>query len=395
MTRTAIAAAWAVGILTLGTSLVPVVNGPQGYDTAPLTTAVHALLHGGEVYTGSGAGDFLYPPSALALLLPLGAVGVAWAGRAFFVVDLVSILVATAMLLKLFGLHWRGVAGAVALFGLGLAWPVIFTIDAGNVNGPVLLGLAAFLLAANRGRWLVAGVCLGVTLALKPILVPVLVVVAIYRRWAALGVAVALPVVLSAPLLLGVPATRAFFHTTVPMLFHGQNAQIQAASVSLRSAATRLSIPDAVAYSAEVAVVLITAALLWRRSRGSAAEPRRLVEVTTIALVGAFLLSSFAFSHYGIFLLPFAISLVDRTSPHRHWLTVGALFCIAARQSWGLSRLPQRLDDVLAQRFTFALLFLLLAFWLGMRREAARSVNLASAPVLTPTAERAETAPLG
>jgi hypothetical protein len=96
------------------------------------------------------------------------------------------------------------------------------------------------------------------------------------------------------------------------------------------------------------------------------------VELTTIALVGGFLLSTFAFSHYGIFLLPFAISLADRSSPHRHWLMMGALFCIATRQGWGLNQLPHRADEVLAQRFTLALLVLLVAFWLGIRRETLR-----------------------
>jgi arabinofuranan 3-O-arabinosyltransferase len=373
VTRATIVAAWTVGILCLGTSLVPIVNGSQGYDTAPLTTAVHALFNGGHIYTGKGAGDFLYPPSALLLLLPLGAFGIAWAGRLFFLVDLATILAATGLLLHLFGLRWRGLAGAIAVFGLGLALPVNFTLDAGNVNGPILLGLAGFLLAAARKRWIVAGVCLGLTLALKPILVPVLLVVVLYRRWETLATAVAIPVVLSAPLLLAVASTRAFFHTTIPLLVHGQNAQIQDASVALRSAAARLAIPNTVSRSAEIAVLLITFALLWYRWRGSTLEPRRLVELTTIALVGGFLLSTFAFSHYGIFLLPFAISLTERSSPHRHWLTGGALFAIAARQGWGLRRLPHRVDEVLGQRFTLALLALLLAFWLGVRREAAAS----------------------
>jgi arabinofuranan 3-O-arabinosyltransferase len=378
VTRATLTAAWTVGILSLGTSLVPIVNGRQGYDTAPLTTAVHALFNGGQVYTGKGAGDFLYPPSALLLLLPLGALGLAWAGRLFFLVDLATVLAATGLLLHLFGLRWRGLAGAIAVFGLGLALPFTFTLDAGNVNGPVLLGLAGFLLAAARKRWILAGVCLGLTLALKPILIPVLLVVVLYRRWETLATAVAIPVVLSAPLLLAVASTRAFFHTTVPLLFHGQNAQIQDASVALRSAAARLAVPDAVTRSAEIVVLLVTLALLWRRRRGSTLEPRRLVELTTIALVGGFLLSTFAFSHYGIFLLPFAISLAERSSPHRHWLTVGALYCIATGQGWGLRHLPQRVNDVLAERFTLALLALLLAFWLGVRREA---VAFRSAPV--------------
>lgn len=372
MTRTFLVAAWTVAVLSMGTNLVPIVNGPQGYDTAPLTHAVHALLDGGQVYTGRGAGDFLYPPSALLLLLPLGALSIAWAGRLFFVVDLATILCAAALLLHVFGLRWRGPAGAITLFGLSLAWPVIFTLDAGNVNGPVLLGLAGFLLATLRGRWLAAGACLGLTLALKPILVPVLLVVALYRQWRTLGIAVGIPVGLSALVLLAVPSTRSFFHTTLPLLLHGQNAQIQEASIALRSAAARLSVPDPATYVVEAAVALITLALLWRRWRGSQTEPRRIVELTTIALVGGFLLSTFAFSHYGIFLLPFAISLADRSSPHRHWLTMGALFCIATRQGWGLNQLPHRADEVLAQRFTLALLVLLVAFWLGIRREALR-----------------------
>jgi arabinofuranan 3-O-arabinosyltransferase len=370
VTRTSLTAAWTIAVLSMGTNLVPVVNGSQGYDTAPLTKAVHAFLNGGQVYTGKGAGDFLYPPSALLLILPLGALGIAWAGRLFFLVDLATILCAAGLLLNVFGFRWRGPAGAITLFGLSLAWPVIFTLDAGNVNGPVLLGLAGFLLATVRGRWLAAGACLGLTLALKPILAPVLLVVALYRRWKTLGIAVGIPAGLSALVILAVPSTRSFFHTTLPLLLHGQNAQIQEASIALRGAAARLSVPDPATHVIEAVVALITLALLWRRWRGSPIEPRRVVELTTIALVGGFLLSTFAFKHYGIFLLPFAISLADRSSPHRHWLTAGALFCIATRQGWGLNRLPHRVDEILAERFTLALLVLLLVFWLGIRREA-------------------------
>jgi arabinofuranan 3-O-arabinosyltransferase len=373
MARATVVSAWTVAMLAFATSLVAVVNAPQGYDTAPLTKAVHAFVHGGHPYTGAGAGGFLYPPAALLVLLPLAAFGVAWAGRLFFVVDVVSILLASAILLQLFGLRVRGFAGAVVLFGISLAWPVIFTLEAGNVNGPILLGFACFLWAATRRSWTTAGTVLGFTLAVKPILAPVLLVVALYRRWHAFAVAVVIPLVLSASVLIAVPSTRSFFHTTLPLLVHGQNSRIQRSSVSLWSAAARLSIPTPAIRFAQAAVILVTLALLWRRWRADAYEPRRLVELTTIALVGGFLVSSFAFEHYGIFLMPFVISLLaDRTSPHRHWLTVGALFCIAARQGWVLNRLPSRVNDVIAQRFTFALLALLVAFWLATRREAKR-----------------------
>lgn len=375
------AAFWALGLLSLGTALVPIVNGSQGYDTAPLWHAVRALLEGGDVYTEKGAGDLLYPPSALLLLLPLGAFSLAWAGRLFFVVDLATILLATAMLLQLFGLRWRGLAGAVALFGISLAWPVLFTLDAGNVNGPILLGFAAFLLATERRLWTAAGVSLGVTLALKPILAPLLLVVMLYRRWKSLVVAVLVPALLSGIVLLVAPATRQFFDEALPLLFHGQNQQIQDVSIAIRSVAERLSIPDPLTAAIEVGVVAVTALLVWRRWRNDDVEPRRLVELSSIALTGAFLVSTFAFPHYGIFLLPLAVSIADPSSPHRHWVTWTALFCIASPLGWKLDLLPSGVNDVLGERFTFALLLLVGSFWLALRREQ-RSHDLATEPLL-------------
>jgi arabinofuranan 3-O-arabinosyltransferase len=277
--------------------------------------------------------------------------------------------------LQLFGLRWRGLAGAITLFALSLAWPVTYTLDAGNVNGPILLGLAVFLLTADRGRWTTAGLSLGLTLALKPILAPVLIVVALYRRWSTLLIAVAVPVVLSAPLLAFIPATRGFFDTTFPLLIHGQNKQIQEASVALHSAAARRAVPSPLTAALEVGVLVLTLWLVWRRARSPDCEPVRLVESTAIVLAGSFLLSSFSFAHYGVFLLPFAVSVVARPSPHRNWLTLGALFCIGARQSWRIDFLPDRIDHVLGERFTLALLALLLSFWLVARPAAAGATS--------------------
>lgn len=363
------AAFWTLGLLSLGTSLVPIINGGQGYDTAPLWHAVRALLDGGEVYTAKGAGDLLYPPSALLMLLPLGGFSLAWAGRLFFVVDLVTILVATAVLLHLFGLRWRGLAGGIALFGISLAWPVLFTLDAGNVNGPILLGFALFLLAVERGHWTAAGIFLGLTLALKPILAPLLIVVVLYRRWKALVVALAIPGLLSALVLLAAPQARGFFSKTLPLLFHGQNQEIQDVSISLKSMAERISIPDPVTAVMQVMILAVTLVLLWCRWHRDESEPRRLVELSSIALVGTFLASSFAFPHYGIFLLPLAVSITDPFSAHRDWITWGALFCIASPIGWELDLLPGAVNDALAERFTLTLFLLLVSFWIVLRRQ--------------------------
>jgi arabinofuranan 3-O-arabinosyltransferase len=304
------------------------------------------------------------------MLLPLGAFSLAWAGRLFFVVDLATILLATGVLLRVFGLRWRGIAGAIALLGISLAWPVLFTLDAGNANGPVLLGLALFLLAAADGRWTAAAIFLGLTLALKPILAPVMVVLLLYRRWKAFLVALAIPAVLSSLVLLAAPQARDFFGTTLPLLLHGQNQEIQDVSVSLKSVAERLSIGDPVAIALQLIVLVATLLLLWERYRGDEREPRRLVELSSLVLIGAFLASSFAFPHYGIFLLPLAVSLTDPYSAHRNWMTFAALFCIATPIAWQLDLLPDLANDILAERFTLALLLLLVAFWVALRRRS-------------------------
>jgi arabinofuranan 3-O-arabinosyltransferase len=376
---------WVLGGLSFVTSVARTVEA-QGYDTVPLWTAVHALLAGEPVYTEQGAGDFLYPPSALVLLLPLGAFDLAWGNRLFFFVDLAAILVATAMLLELFGLRWRGLAGAVALLGLSVAGPVLFTLNAGNVNGPILLGLVAMLVAARRGSWLAAGLFLGATLALKPILAPLLVVLLLYRRWGSAAVAVAIPVLLSAPVLLAAPATRSFFDTTIPLLLRGQDTRIQEVSFSLKSTLERLSVPATMIPPLQAAVVIFTAYLLWRRWRIAPAEPRRLVELCTIVLVGTFLASSFSFPHYGLFLLPFAISASLPSSPHLHWLTWASLFCVGSATAWYADVLPERINEILAERFTFGLLLLLVSFLLAIRFEERALATSAPDEAATATA---------
>lgn len=63
------------------------------------------------------------------------------------------------------------------------------------------------------------------------------------------------------------------------------------------------------------------------------------------------------------------MSIADRSSPHRHWLTWAALFCVGAGVSWHVELLPDRVNELLAERFAFGLLALLVALWLGVARE--------------------------
>lgn len=366
---------WTVGILNFATNLAPLIQ-YQGYDTVPIWRAVHGLLNHSQIYTHGGAGDFLYFPSALLMLLPLGAVSLPLAKAGLFFVDIGAILVSTAMLLRLFGYRWFGLAGAIALCGVSFAYPVFFTVGAGNVDALVLVGFAGFLLAASSGSWTTAGTSLGLAIALKPVIAPLVLVVAVYRRWKALTLALLIPCALSGVVLLAAPASRDYFSVTLPLLWHGQDAQIQHVSYSLRSVANRLGVPDALTGLIRLSVLLASVGLFWRRYRGSQVEPQRIVELSTIVLAAAFLLSTFAFPFYGVYFLPFAIAATTRSSYLHHWLTWAALFCVAAKERWFLERLPDRMNQFLGARFILGFLLVLLSIYVGVRRAAEARVSL-------------------
>jgi hypothetical protein len=166
-------ALWTFGGLNFATNLAPIIK-DQGYDTIPIWRAVHALLTNSQIYTERGAGDFLYLPSSLLMLLPLGALDLSVAKALLFFTNIAAILLSTALLLRVFGFRVVGLAGAIALCGLSFAWPVFFTLGAGNIDSLVLLGFVLSLIAAENGSWTAAGIFFGLSIALKPVLVPAL-----------------------------------------------------------------------------------------------------------------------------------------------------------------------------------------------------------------------------
>lgn len=171
------------------------------------------------------------------------------------------------------------------------------------------------------------------------------------------------------------PEAREYVDITVPLLFEGQNASVQRNSIALESVLDRFAVPHVIVQGSKLAVLTDesarVAAVATRRRRA-----RRLVEIVSLVLVGAFLLSSLAFVHYGVFLIPLAVSLADPSSPHRNWLMFGALFVVAAREAWQLDLLPDDVNRVLIERFTFGLLLMLVAFWLALRNEPKKPSQL-------------------
>jgi hypothetical protein len=193
-----------VGALVLTRSLLPVDATLDQKDFAQEYLLARTILNGVDPYQpiqvlaaryGLETGVFQklhptpHPPTVGLLALPLGLVSYPLATRAWFGFELVCLFGAVALLIRGAGLplELRNVPLlAVAL----IAWPpVTLEIRLGQLMLPVLLALAGAEVALLSKRSMLGGGLLGVTLLIKPIAWPWLIVLAWRRDWRALAVA--------------------------------------------------------------------------------------------------------------------------------------------------------------------------------------------------------------
>lgn len=319
---------WSLGVAGFAGRLLLAWQHPAA-DFYAVWVAVDAFLHGRSPYTGTGRANvlqFLYPPSSLLVFAPFGALSFERAREIFLVVQALCIVLAGWLCLRLFRVPWAPAWGAVALLTLTLYAPVTQTLQSGNVNGLVLLGEVAMLLAAARGHWVVAGVCLGSTLAIKPVLLPLLVLPLLERRWLAMVIALAIPGALWA--LAGLAGPQAALPDHFVSLLSGDSSRFQI--VSLEGTGAVLGVPGSVVLAARLLVLAVAAVTLWRWRRPRGDEALRLAKLSGLALTTTFLVTTMvSWGHYAIYLLPLLASTI-RGGPVRGWLGALAVYGLGA-----------------------------------------------------------------
>jgi len=136
-----------------------------------------------------------HPPSLGILLLPLSVLPYPSAAVVWFVFELACLWVAVALLAQAVGVHVQARAVPLAALVL-LAWPaLLLDVNLGQLTTPMLALLAAAQLALLRSRSVLGGTLLGVSLLVKPIAWPWLIVLGAYGNWRAAGSAIAVSVV--------------------------------------------------------------------------------------------------------------------------------------------------------------------------------------------------------
>ncbi|MGW0044313.1 glycosyltransferase family 87 protein [Rhodococcus sp. NPDC003348] len=334
-------ALWPLAIMTvLHRVLVKAVNGARTDDFTPVYKAALAFLNRQPVYTANFNWvdpHYLYAPSGTLLLSPIAIIDPERSRWLFILGNAVAVIIAGYLLLKMFGLALDSVAAPILLLGMFASETVTNTLVFTNINGLILLGEVAFLLLLLRRRDAWAGVSIGLTLAIKPVLAPLLLLPLVTKQWRALVTAVGVPLVLTAIAWPLSADPMEFVHHTLPYLMESRD-YFNSAIVG-NGAYYDLPTWMILALRAIFAVVvLVSLWLLYRYYR----EDRLffLTTATGVLMTAYFLIGSLGQMYYSMMLLPLLMSVVLRNSVMRNWPAWLAVYGFMTFDSWLSGHFP-------------------------------------------------------
>ena len=143
--------------------------------------SARALLGGGDIYDAGARLVNLNPPVWTVIISPFALLDAIDAYRLFVVISVLVVIGYLAWMAEAVGLRpaWAVVGGGLLL----LSSPLLATLALGQVYPVLALGLVAAWVWDRRDRLWASGAALGLIVALKPSLAPVLLWPLVRRRW--------------------------------------------------------------------------------------------------------------------------------------------------------------------------------------------------------------------
>jgi arabinofuranan 3-O-arabinosyltransferase len=362
---------WPVAIFSFIHRTVLLSAKSPGGDFKLVYDASVGILHHQAGLTTPGFG---YLPSAPFLCIPFTLLPFEQAKIVFLVLSSITIGVAGLLALRMFNQDWRGLPGAGVILALSLMYPVAGTLWNRNVNALLMLVEVGILFAASRNRWTVAGLILGVSIAIKPVLAVLIIMFLLRRKWGGIAWAVAVPGLLSLPALAMDANPLGFFTSTVPWVanaFPCCDPDIPYYNVALASVGENLHVPAMIVSAIRAIVFLAGSALIWLRWREpSKDDTLKLVEVASMLLMVTFLCFSFSWRYYAIYLVVLGVSVVAQGSMMRNLFAWGAMYFLLTIDIWTSTRLTDFENTFLDATATWCYLALLAIFGVQLLRRA-------------------------
>lgn len=315
---------WPIAIFSvLHRSIVITTNGNITDDFKPVYRAVVNFRRGWDIYNEHFDyvdPHYLYPPGGTLLMAPFGYLPEYPSRYLFILINTVAILLAWYLLLRMFNYTLSSVAAPALLLAMFCTETVTNTLVFTNINGCVLLAEMLFLrwlLDGRVGRQWWAGVAIGLTLTLKPVLLPLLLLPVLNRQWRTLVPAFVIPVVVNAAAWPLVSDPMDFVTRTVPY-FLGTRDYFNS---SIEGNGVYFGLPTWLIVFLRILFTLLAIGALWLLYRHYRTRDPRfwLTNSAGVLLLWSFLVSSLAQGYYSMMLFPFLMTVVLPNSLIRNW----------------------------------------------------------------------------
>jgi arabinofuranan 3-O-arabinosyltransferase len=330
---------WPAAIISVvHRSIVLTINGNITDDFKPVYRAALNFRRGWDIYNEHFDyvdPHYLYPPGGTLLMAPFGYLPFASSRHLFVLINTVAILLAWYLLLRLFNYTLASVAAPALLLAMFCTESVTSTLVFTNINGCILLLEVVFL------RWLIdgrvsrqwwAGLAIGLTLVLKPVLGPLLLLPLLNRQWRALVPAIALPIVVNLAALPLVSDPKDFFTRTVPYILGTRDYF----NSSIEGNGVYFGLPTWLIVFLRILFTLLAIASLWLLYRYYRTRDPLFWFATSsgVLLLWSWLVLSLSQGYYSMMLFPFLMTVVRPNSLIRNWPAWLGIYGFMTLDNW-------------------------------------------------------------
>jgi arabinofuranan 3-O-arabinosyltransferase len=336
---------WPIAIMSvIHRSYVLATNGYITDDFGPVYRAVINFKRGLDIYNEHFDyvdPHYLYPPGGTLIMAPFGYLPVDASRYWFIFINTVAILIAAYLLLRLFNFTLASVAAPALLLAMFCTETVTNTLVFTNINGCILLFEVLFF------RWLLdgkvshqwwAGIAIGLTLVVKPLLAPLLLLPLLNRQWRAVAAAIIVPVVFNLAALPLVSDPVDFFKRTLPYILGTRDYF----NSSILGNGVYYGLPMWLIVVLRIGFALLAIAslvLLYRyyRTRNPLFW---MVTSSGVLLIASWLVLSLGQGYYSMMLFPFLMTVVLPNSVIRSWVAWLAVYGFMTMDRWLLGHWP-------------------------------------------------------
>jgi arabinofuranan 3-O-arabinosyltransferase len=338
-------ALWPLAIMSIiHRSYILATNGYITDDFGPVYRAVSNFRRGLDIYNEHFDyvdPHYLYPPGGTLLMAPFGYMPVFASHNWFVVCNTVAMILAACLLVRLFNFRLSSVALPALLAAMFLTESVTNTLVFTNINGCILLMEVLFF------RWLLdgkvahqwwAGVAIGLTLVVKPVLAVLLLLPLLNKQWRVFVTALGVPLVFNAVAWPLSSDPMNFVRHTVPYILGIRdyfNSSIQGNGIYF-------GLPFWLIMVLRIVFALLAIAALWLLYRYYRSRDPFFWALTSsgVLLLASWLVLSLAQGYYSMMLFPFLMTVVLPNSAIRNWPAWLATYGFLTLDKWLLWRWP-------------------------------------------------------